>query len=232
MNFKFNRTNLVVSADDFGISQQANQRILELVAAKKVDRVAVLARGIFSAEEVEKLKASGVALDVHLESVIRPRNRKLKDSVLKRLILFVFRFFFGQTNGGVMELEWIKQIELFREKFGRYPDGINSHEYIHFFPAYFKIAVKLGDKFQIPHLRFGKAGITKGRGNVWRILRWLQKKDTTLFARAKAESADWIVSLDWIRNLKLFLTTLPEGKIEMITHPEREEEWQLIKKYF
>ncbi len=37
--------NLIISADDFGISEKANQAILELVKYKKIDRVSVIIGG-------------------------------------------------------------------------------------------------------------------------------------------------------------------------------------------
>jgi hypothetical protein len=41
-----------------------------------------------------------------------------------------------------------------------------------------------------------------------------------------------MISLDWIKDFPKFLASLPTGKTEIVCHPERKEEFELIKKYF
>ena len=63
------RKNLIIEADDFGLNQLANEKILELARSGKIDRVAVLAdEGGLSASDIAELKIMGVKLDIHLDA--------------------------------------------------------------------------------------------------------------------------------------------------------------------
>lgn len=227
------RENLILSADDFGISPLANRNILALVENKKVNRVAVMTNGVFSAAEIERLKNSSVMLDIHLDphDEIHHQPGK-KEGVLKRTAIFLLKYFSDRLNAPSMELRWEKQLEKFREIFGKNPDGLNSHEYVHFFPAYFKISLKLAQKNNIPFIRFGKESILKNNHNVGRILRWLQKKDMVAFTTSSLDSSDHLVSLNWPKDIRKFLSHLPAGTTEIVCHPERPNEFELIQKYF
>jgi predicted glycoside hydrolase/deacetylase ChbG (UPF0249 family) len=57
------RKNLIISADDFGISRLADVNILRLAEEGKVDRVAVMMSPNLSDREVERLKNSNVKID-------------------------------------------------------------------------------------------------------------------------------------------------------------------------
>jgi len=116
--------------------------------------------------------------------------------------------------------------------FGRAPDGISSHEHVHYFPPYFRIALKLAGQGRIQFVRFGTKGFL-GRKNsvqlILRMMRWLNKRK---FCATKISSADYFASLDWIENMKKFFEDIPGRKVEIACHPEREEEFELIEKYF
>lgn len=227
------REKLIIAADDFGISELANRNILELAEAGKLDRVAVMSNGRLGQSEAEKIKSCGASLDLHLdcEKEVK-KERRMKEGVLARSIFFFLKYFFGRISAPVMELEWEKQIEKFHSLFGQYPDGLNSHQYIHFLPAYFKIILKLAKKYGISYLRFGKISLRKNNSNVYRILNQLHKKDAESFAASSLDSSDHLVSLDWIKDWDKFLENLPEGKTEIVCHPERKEELEIIKRYF
>ena len=64
------------------------------------------------------------------------------------------------------------------------------------------------------------------------VLNNLRKWNKKYFLEAKLDSSDHFVSLDWIANFDKFFRHIPEGKIEIACHPEREEEFELIDKYF
>lgn len=225
------RKNLIIAADDFGIGSQANQNILKLIQAGKIDRVGVMVNGNISSHEILELKNSRVLLDIHLElDEIKPSKRKLKDGILKRSANFLVKYLSGKISSGIAEIEWEKQIQRFKEIFERNPDGINSHQHIHFFPVYFKVILKLAQKFEIPYFRFGKNGLIKSKNNIFRILIQLHKKDSRI--PAVLDSSDFLVSLDWIKDMENFLNNLPQGKTEIVCHPEKKEEFEIIMKYF
>jgi len=116
--------------------------------------------------------------------------------------------------------------------FGKNPDGINSHQYIHFFPPYFRIIIRLGEKFNIPYVRFGKSTKQIAKGSRSLILNFYRKKNNGIFKKSYLETSDALTSYDWIDNFPRFLKELPPGKTELVLHPEREAEFKAIQRYF
>lgn len=227
------RKNLIVSTDDFGISPLANANILALAEAGKLDRVSVMTIGNFSSSEIERLKKTGVKLDIHLDLASKINaKRKLSDGVFLRGIKFVFNYLRDLISSDSKKSHWEKQLQKFHAIIGRYPDGINSHEHIHFFPAYFKIIIALAAKNNIDFVRFGKKSLVPSFNPTYFILRILHKIDIWFLPVQNFNSSDYAVSLDWIKNIPKFLKNLPEGKTEIVCHPERQEEFELIQKYF
>ncbi len=225
---------LIISADDFGKSELVNKNILELVRLGKLDRVSVMANGNFSLEEIGEITRSGVKLDIHLDLANVPRKEKrLKKGVLGRGILFLLKHLGSREykNERIRD-KWTEQIEKFREIFGRHPDGINSHQHVHLFGRYFLMALELAEKYRIPYLRFAKKDLLGSKTNIQRIVYFLWKRDKNIFKNDNFDGPDYFVSLDWIRDVDKFVKDLPEGKTELACHPEREDEFELIKKYF
>jgi predicted glycoside hydrolase/deacetylase ChbG (UPF0249 family) len=226
METKDLRKKLIISADDFGISVEANANILYLAKNRKIDRVAVMLTAVeISAKNTVELKKLGLKLDIHLDMPASGKGR----GIFRRSFMFLYHHL---KNGREMEKEWEGQIKKFQEIFGKNPDGLNSHQYVHFFPPYFKIAVKLCKKYDIHYLRFGTVGIIKKRKSVSQILSQLRQKNARFFRASDLQSSDYLASLDWFRNVDKFLNNLPDGKTELICHPERKEEYDLIKRLF
>ncbi len=228
----------MLTADDFGKNEQTNEKILELAEAGKLDRVSVMAGGDFGPEEIGRIKKTGVKLDIHLELDWQKKKRRMtKDNTMRQGIVFLANHFRGnrknKENGdsGVRPA-WKEQIEKFREVFGRYPDGLNSHEYVHLFPPYFRIALELARECGIPFVRFGKKGL-KGKRNMAKlVLNNLRKWNRRQFVSSGLDSSDYFASLDWIKDVGGFVNDLPDGKTEIACHPEREDELDRIRKYF
>jgi predicted glycoside hydrolase/deacetylase ChbG (UPF0249 family) len=228
-----NRQNLIVSADDFGISETANRNILELVRAGKVDRVSVMSEGTVSPNEIQELLESGVKLDIHLElkNASDLKNRKLKAGVFGRTASFFWKLIMGANGKKAVKKRWEEQIEKFKALFGKYPDGINSHEHVHFFPSYFKIAAELGKTDGIFYIRIGKKSVQRFC-LVCFILNCLRVIDQKSFQSSSMETSEFMASGDWTSgNIEEFIKNLP-GKTELIFHPERQDEFEIIKNYF
>lgn len=229
----FNRKNLIVSADDFGISQAANNNILALAEAGKLDRVAIMTHGVFSSEEITRLKNSGTQLDIHLDSNHQISiKRKLSDGVFIRGFKFLGKLLSDYFSAHSNQLQWENQLQDFHALLGKYPDGINSHQHIHFFPAYFKIIARLAKKYNINFIRFGKKGLIRSHNLVYYILCCLRKINQKKFLSFYLNSSDYMLSFDWSKNISKTLTQLPAGTIEIVCHPERPEEFEFIQKNF
>jgi len=231
------RKKVIVSADDFGISNVANVNILALLKLGKIDRVSVMMSENISREEADELLQSGVKIDIHLHLIKHDSdywqgNRRLHESAPKRLLFFFLNYIFGRNSSEKVELKWAVQIEKFRELFGRNPDGIGSHEYIHFFPPYFKAILKLAQKYEIPFVRLGIYSFEQ-ENNISKILDWLRKKNNRAFKKSGKASSEYMVSLDWISSPAKFIENLPENtRTEIVCHPERQDEYEMLEKEF
>lgn len=229
------RARISLSADDFGISELSNRNILELLRLQKLDRIAVMMDGLRlpNEEEAKELLKSGVKLDIHLNEIQKiTEKRALSEPVIPRLFNFFWRFFSGDVRTSIMEIKWRKELNSFRRIFGKSPDGISAHQHIHFFPAYFKAVLRLAEDFEIPYIRFGAEGIIKSENSVYRILNCLHRRDEKYFAKANISSSDFWLSLDWVKDVDNLARILPEGTIEVVCHPERQNEFEIVKKYF
>lgn len=226
------REKFIVTADDYGIRQTA-EPILRLVHEGKVDRVAVLVHYV-SPDQAQTLLKTGVKIDLHLELIdILKSGDKMYDNTLKRSINFVFRYALGQVTKKKVERDWRIQIERFKELFGRLPDGLNSHEHLHYFPAFFKVCVRLAEEYGIPFIRFGEKGLLSHMHHslTGKILSFFWKRTRSFFATKDKQTTDYVVSLDWFPDFDVFVNRLPEGSVELVVHPEREEDYRAILEY-
>ena len=221
---------LIIAADDYGI-RDASEPILAVAQAGLVDRVAVLAHFV-SPEDAQRLLATGVSIDIHLELTrLLGRGEYEGDSFLTRMGNFLWCLVTGKLSQSKVEREWREQIEVFRTKFGRLPDGMNSHEHIHFFPPIFKDFLDVAREYGIGYVRFGSHD-TIG------CLRWhaaetvvslLHRVDRYFWKRAPLPTSEYLVSGDWIDDPEDFLRRLPVGRTEVVVHPERPWETALIR---
>jgi predicted glycoside hydrolase/deacetylase ChbG (UPF0249 family) len=227
--------NIIRSADDFGLNGKANSNILRAAEGGKLDRVSVMMFGRFTSEEIERLKKSGVKLDVHLHlerlKADSFQNNGAHQGIGKRIILFVKLLF---SNGGskVAQKEWSEQLTEFQKVIGRLPDGLTSHEHIHFFPLYFKVAAGFKDKYVLSYFRVGKKGarVFSLVSLILNSLRWIDKA----FLKKNLDrfpTSDYFLSFDWIPPGSDFFKYIPtDGTVEIVFHPERDEELEFLMK--
>lgn len=219
-------TKLIISADDFGRNKKANKNILRLLDLGKINRVSVLVDGKLSDRDIEKLLKSNAKLDIHLliddlQDINGHENRK----IFTRITNFLKLLLSFKISPKKINMEWTGQIEKFQKLFNKFPDGINSHEHLHYFPPYFNIVLKLSKKFDIKYIRFGRKNIINKNNTVSRILRILHSMDKT--RNAHFDTADYLISLDWIG--KQWTDYPITGTIELVCHPEREEEFRRME---
>lgn len=224
-----NRKSLIISADDFGVSQKANDAILSLANQGKLDRVAIMIGGSISSEDIKVLVNLGIKLDIHLHlfnnNHFSRREKEPSRGAMGRILYFLFNYLSGRCSGKKVAKIWEKQILDFKEMFGRYPDGLNSHEHIHFFPPFFRITRELSEELSIPHIRLGRKGIRSGN-SINLILGILRKYNFWLSSQAFLTS-EHTVGFDWLKNPDL--QKIAPGT-ELVFHPERDEEYDYILK--
>ena len=231
--YETNRQRLIINADDFGISPRANRNILYLISLGKIDRVGMMVHGQFLAVELDTLLKSGVKLDVHLDILHEFHDkRRARSGALGRILEFGWKFLSGQISPRKIKADWRKQILLFQKITGKNPDGLNSHEHVHFFPLFFRIILDLGEEFSIPYVRFGENTPKNFPSLVAKILAVLRKIDRKKFKASRSVSSGSLISLDWLQDIDNFLDNLPTGTVEIACHPELAEDFVSIKKYF
>ncbi len=231
------KARLVLSADDYGIRDTV-RRILPLAQSGVLQRVAVMTHYCSPADAVA-LAATGVKIDIHLDLIsLMARGAETGHGTLRRGVHFVVRYFMGYMSPQAVAAEWRSQIERFYELFGRYPDGLNSHEHVHFFPSFFPLALTLAHEFRIPHVRFGQRGmlVSLHHAAIGHILSRLNQKNHRRFAAAGLATSTYLVSLDWINQKERFFHALeslpPEETVECVVHPERDHECTFIQHSF
>jgi predicted glycoside hydrolase/deacetylase ChbG (UPF0249 family) len=228
------KARLVRSADDYGIRDTA-RRILPLAKAGKLDRVAVMARYCTPADAAALL-ATGVKLDIHLEAIeLMGRGAEAGHGTIRRGARFAVRRFLGYLPAAAVAAEWRLQIDRFHELFGRYPDGLNSHEHIHFFPIFFPTIIALAHEFRAPHVRFGTQGMLLAlhHSAIGHILNQLARTNHRRFTKAGLATSTYLVSLDWVHGKERFFHALErlseEETVELVVHPERDREFDFIQ---
>ncbi|MFZ2153723.1 MAG: ChbG/HpnK family deacetylase [Candidatus Moraniibacteriota bacterium] len=228
-NLAQDTSELIFSADDFGASQKTNRRILKLVQAGKINRVAVMINRDLSKKDIKLLKKSGVTLDLHLELFI-DKKLKLKGSAWGRGLAFYFGYLRGDFQPTRIKRIWAEQIQKFEEVFNQKPAGLNSHEHFHLFPPFFRIVCLLAQKNNIRYVRLGKkkSPLTFNLTNY--ILRKFNKKNNRLFFNySRLATSRHLISLDWVINKKNPLQSVP-AQTELVCHPQRKSEYKFLKK--
>lgn len=227
------RKKIIVSTDDFGISRKANENILKLIILGKIDRLSVMMDGILEENDIRKILDSRIEIDIHFDLVNKiERDGFLGENPLKRIFHFIFHYFTNKAETDLMRKDWLRQIEKFRKVFKKNPHGINSHQHIHFFPPYFRIAVEMNKNFGINYIRYGTRGFLGKINFVYAVLFILRKKVAGTFKSSGLGSSDYLISADWISDFPSFLEKIPDGRTELIFHPEKDEEFEIIKEYF
>lgn len=218
---------IVVTADDFGKSKIANENILKLIRLGKVDRVSVMVNGAISSKEKDVLLNSKAKLDIHLEL---PQKNKEYGGIFIRLFLFAFGQFKRKYNLRSVNSSWENQVQKFIKIFNKHPEGLNSHEHIHFFPPYFKLALKICRKYHIERIRFGEIDIISNGNSIGWILKFLNRLNKNIFSKLSYQISGfpYIASLNWFKMSQKLTQRLPKNGLELVSHPERREEYLFI----
>lgn len=227
------RDRFIVTADDYGIRQTA-EPILRLVHEGKVDRVAVLIHYV-SLDQAQALVASGAKIDLHLELIgVLKTGDKVRESAVTRGLNFFMRYITGLLTSKQVENEWDDQIRRFQELFGRLPDGLNTHEHLHFFPDFSRVFVGLAKRYQISYVRFSQRGMIASQNFnlISKALALLWKRTAHLYRNQTFTTSDYLVSLDWVPDFESFSRVVPTGSVELVVHLEREEDYRTILEYF
>lgn len=218
----------IISVDDFGANHRANKKILRLIQAKKIDRVAIMIKRELSKEEIKALKKSGIKLDLHLE-LFPNEEAAPTGGILRRGIRFYLQYLRGDFYSSRIKQLWNEQIQDFERIFDQKPDGLNAHEHVHLFPSFFKITCQLAKKNKIKYIRVSKKGQPFVNKIIRHILQKLYRKNKKILRKFPTlHTSRYMLSLDWIiksKNPAKFL----KPETEIVCHPGRRNEYLFLK---
>lgn len=229
------RKKLIIAADDYGI-RETSKPILDLAEKGILDRVAVFSE-LVTDSDMQALLRTGVAIDIHLELMhLLKSGYEDTGGAFSRGMNFLIRRIFGRVNKEKARTEWRRQIVLFRERFGRLPDGLNSHEHVHYFPEFFSVIAELAKEFGIGYVRLGRNGIIRGRHGrlTSQILASCARSDRKFLFANERGSSEWVTSFDWFAGEDEFRDVMSKSEysnIEVVFHPERLNEKQALESW-
>ncbi|OGR58011.1 MAG: hypothetical protein A2X34_05265, partial [Elusimicrobia bacterium GWC2_51_8] len=164
---------IIVSADDFGISEGVNLGILDCCSAGAVSSVSALAAGSAFRSGAEKLRDfPGIGVGAHLclndELPLSPAGQiptLVRDGRFLPYRDMVLRLISGRLAPGEVYREWKLQIEALAAA-GLHPSHLDTHNHIHLYPALFKVLVHLAEEYGIGAVRLpGCSGASDGGVN-------------------------------------------------------------------
>ena len=160
---------IIITADDFGLSRGINDTILETVDRGAVTRVSILANGYDVDHALEEWsKRSGtLSLSVHLnltEGKPLCQSAQIPHLVDRR---GAFRYSSGSLLFAVycsppqkrrallqeIERELSAQVELIRSRIGSAPLSVDGHQHVHLIPAVFDILCALSHRHRFASVR-------------------------------------------------------------------------------
>lgn len=150
--------NIIVNADDFGISEQVNREILNLIAHNRITSTTIMANSAYLKNIADYTKKyPHISFGIHLNlTSFSPLSQSQKIQPL----LNEKGYFHGKIRAIKIDAslregiftEWCAQIEnLIR--LGVFPSHIDSHHHVHTIPNLFQILKRVQKKYGIRRVR-------------------------------------------------------------------------------
>lgn len=120
-------------ADDFAFSESVSRAILDLVDAKRLTAVSVMASTSLWPEMAGELAArrGRVAVGLHLDLTHAPYGGRRSSHNLRRLVVASLS---GQLDVGALSAEFERQLDRFEAALGHSPDHVDGHHHVHALP--------------------------------------------------------------------------------------------------
>ncbi|MBA4368874.1 MAG: hopanoid biosynthesis associated protein HpnK, partial [Desulfobacterium sp.] len=231
--------NLIVNADDFGISEKVNEGIYNAFTHGILTSTSIIANGRAFDHAVGIYKTIqdldvGVHLTLLEEQPVADRNQiptllTSGGSFKKNATNFTKDYFLGKINLDEVLYEFEAQVLKIKNS-GIPISHMDSHQHIHMLPGIFKIAVALARKHNIPAIRIP-----------YERPRWYMLKKSGMFTRflqllvlnkfCRYSTLSGLISTNYFvgfyysgnlkhEHLKRILQDIPrEGFCELICHP-------------
>lgn len=229
---------LIINADDFGMSVEVNAGIKRGIEAGIINNVSLMVNLPAFDEAVDFLRNhSEVSVGLHFNTTegkpLLPPTEV--DSLLREDDSFFYwttlipRLIFGAAKIAQIENEFLAQYRKLKAT-GLKITHIDSHHHLHLFPPLFNFITRFADQEGIYSLRchrFNLWSLTVGphrfptfRQLIIIALLWF---DSLRYNHHQLNTVDGLYDLNWDKNLReenllAILARLPEGKTELICH--------------
>ncbi len=215
---------IIVNADDFGISRQVNDAILDLINAGHITSTTLLANGPAIKDAIERIpEGNNCSFGVHLNiSEFKPlTDTHQLQSLLNTTGCFKYNFEDLHISSAVKKaifVEWCAQIEKILQH-GINISHIDSHNHVHTLPQLFFTLKKVQRKYAIRKVRITKNIYTENLPCQSRIL-FFKKQLWILLLK----NVFWTKTTSGFTDLISFLDPMVQKQmhhkiIEIMVHP-------------
>ncbi len=134
-------SDLVLCADDFGLSREIDAAILELIERGRLTATGCMVAGPCLEADAPRLALLATRADIGLHLALTelaplgPMPRFSPDGRPQSLGSVLGRGLTGRLDPSEMRAEIGRQVGRFREIFGRAPDFVDGHQHVHLLPA-------------------------------------------------------------------------------------------------
>lgn len=231
---------LVVNADDYGRTESGDRRIRKSVEGGIATSTSVMTN-IQDDLDTEFFYGKDVGVGFHLNLTEgRPLTRapSLVDrsgSFLgpKR---FLARYLLGRLDSDDIRREAMAQLEKLEASYQGQLDHINSHHHVHLLPGIKNMVLEIADASGMPYVRCSREHVPSLKYlyrslTYSRLPRFFAVALTRLFASCSRKCAfSGILNMGcWTRGkMKIFLEANSRQKTELVLHPERERDLQIL----
>ena len=240
---------LIVNADDYGRTEGVTRGIIQAHREGIVTSTTVM-MNMPNIEDALRLADDYPDLGMGVHLVFTAWRPLLPPTVVPSLV-DADGYFHSQeailSNPGRIDTDELKaelrtQIEHLRT-FGREPDHLDCHHFIHIYPSFFAVYVELAEEYGLPvRLPFpseeewgeAAASVSRAQGLPPDLLQEIVRQDIGLVQARGVPHPDRFVQSFYgetlaLENLLSILEGLPEGVSEMMTHPGLPDEQLLVE---
>jgi predicted glycoside hydrolase/deacetylase ChbG (UPF0249 family) len=124
--------NLIICADDYGMSQEINDAVLELVRLGRLNATSCLVDGPAFEHGAPALKHSGAQAGLHLNFTEKLRAH---DGIYEPVGRLIRACWLRQLDPDTVRSQIERQLRRYLDVMGRLPDFIDGHQHVHQFPV-------------------------------------------------------------------------------------------------
>lgn len=229
---------LIINADDFGMSREVNEGICRGIEAGLVNNVSLMVNLPYFGEAVEFLRHHPeISVGLHFnvtegKPILPPREVESllkEDNSFYHWMSLVVRLLLRDAKISQIKQEFLAQYQRLRQT-GLTITHIDSHHHLHLYPPLFEFVTRLADTEGIRALRchrFNLWSLTLGAGKrptlrqlVVALLLWF---DSLFYNHRHLDEVDGLYDLNWDKRLTekallAILERLPAGRTELICH--------------